>query len=327
MFALVAKAKHVLSPAETTSTSSHVNYRYLSTPQKVQRLRQLSQKNRQLREKIRRLQRKLDKVYETSSVLLDDETSQDLQDIMDQQDSSVQAKYQEDSFEAIFWRHQKHSLSKKGKDKNGNRWHPLMIRWCLYLRHCSSKAYEVIRESGCIALPSQRTLRDYSNAVKAGAGFSSELDEQLLQASKLMTSASYHALVFILLDEMHIREELVFDKHTGKLIGFVDLGSVNNHLSQFEQLLSTEDDCGNDGKSDDTDNEIPLAKSMMVFMVRGIFTTLRFPYALFPCCSLVGEQLFSPFWECVFRLERIGFKVYHVYLYNDITFLIHHVHV
>ncbi len=56
-----------------------------------------------------------------------------------------------------------------------------MIRWCLYLRHCSNKAYDTIRES---ALPSQRTLRDYSNAVKADAGFSSEVDQQLLQASK-----------------------------------------------------------------------------------------------------------------------------------------------
>lgn len=28
------KAKHVLSPAEKTSTSSHVNYRYLSTQRK-----------------------------------------------------------------------------------------------------------------------------------------------------------------------------------------------------------------------------------------------------------------------------------------------------
>lgn len=241
---------------------------------------------------------------ETCSIVLDNETSHDLEAIIEERDKSVQSNFPEDSFEAIFWNHQKQSLLKQGKERNGNRWHPLMIRWCLFLRHCSSQAYDTIRESGCISLPSQRTLRDYSNAVAAGAGFSEEVDEQLLEASKLSTPtpSSYQSLVFVLMDEMHIREELVFNKHTGKFVSFADLGSINNHLSRFEELLSLED----------ADNISPpaVAKSMMVFMVRGIFTTLRFPYALFPCCNVTGEQLFSPFWECVFRLERLGFQVW-----------------
>lgn len=173
-----------------------------------------------------------------------------------------------------------------------------MIKWCLYLRHFSSKAYNAIRDSGCVVLPSQRTLRDYSSAIKAEAGFSPEVDGQLLQAAQLQTMPASHKLIVILLDEMYIREELVYDKHSGKLIGF---GNVNNHLSRFEDLLIGEED------------EPPspsLAKSMMVFMVRGIFSSLKFPYAMFPCLRLAGEQLFSPFWECVFRLERIGLKVH-----------------
>ena len=60
-----------------------------------------------------------------------------------------------------------------------------MIRWCLYLRHLSGSAYELIRESGKIKLPSQRTLRDYTYITKAKAGFSSDVDEQLMKASKL----------------------------------------------------------------------------------------------------------------------------------------------
>ncbi len=47
----------------------------------------------------------------------------------------------------------------------------------------------------------------------------------------------------------------------------------------------------------------------MVFMVRGLFTRLRFPYAQFPCCSVTGELLFNPFWEAVIRLERMELKV------------------
>ena len=139
-----------------------------------------------------------------------------------------------------------------------------MIRWCLYLRHYSSKAYD---DSGCIVLPSQRTLRD---SIRADAGFSSEVDQQLLQATKLSTSPSYHALQLLLMDEMHIQEELVYNKHNGKLVGFVNLGDTNNHLARFEQLLS---------EDDDATYKTPLAKSMLVFMVKGIFTALKFPYA------------------------------------------------
>ncbi len=183
-----------------------------------------------------------------------------------------------------------------------------MIKWCLYLRYQSNKAYETLRDSGLIALPSQRTLRDYSNAVKAGADFSSDVDNQLLQAAHLVDSPSYHSLVGILIDEMHIREDLVYDKHTGQLIGFVNLGSINNHLAQFEQSLSQDDAESNTPVLAESNTPV-LAKSMVVLMVRGLFTTLKFPFAQFPCSSLTGEKLFYPFWETMFRLERLGFKV------------------
>ena len=97
---------------------------------------------------------------------------------------------------------------------------------------------------------------------------------------------------------MSIKEDLVYDKHTGQVIGFVNLGEVNNHLLLFEQLLN------------DKEDDPVLAKSMMAFMVKGLFTSLRFPYVHFPCTSISGEQIFSPFWQSVFRLEKMGFKVY-----------------
>ena len=31
------------------------------------------------------------------------------------------------------------------------------------------------------------------------------------------------------MDEMHIREDLVYDKHTGALIGFANIGDINCH--------------------------------------------------------------------------------------------------
>ena len=110
----------------------------------------------------------------------------------------------------------------------------------------------------------------------------------------------WEKLVVVLLDEMYVREDLVFKKQTRKLIGFTSLGSVNDHLS-FEKSVTN-------GTEDDPVNA--LAKTMMVFMVRGLFSRLYYPYAQFPCCAVTGELLYHPFWEAVYRLGRMQFKVH-----------------
>ena len=170
-----------------------------------------------------------------------------------------------------------------------------MIRYCLYIRHLSSKAYyETLRSSGVLQLPSQRTLRDYSHCIRAEAGFSTAVDKQLQSACRIKSCQDYEKLVILLLNEIHIKESLVFYKNTGRLIGFTDLGYITNHLIAYERSIELND------KSH---------KSMMVMMVRGLFSNLRYPYAQFPCSSITGEQLFQPFWEAIYRLERMCLKV------------------
>ena len=34
----------------------------------------------------------------------------------------------------------------------------------------------------------------------------------------------------LLIDEIYVKEDLVYDKHTGALIGFTFLGETNDHL-------------------------------------------------------------------------------------------------
>uniref|UniRef100_A0A1X7TYC1 Transposable element P transposase-like RNase H domain-containing protein n=1 Tax=Amphimedon queenslandica TaxID=400682 RepID=A0A1X7TYC1_AMPQE len=48
---------------------------------------------------------------------------------------------------------------------------------------------------------------------------------------------------------------------------------------------------------------------MMVLMVKELFTHFRFSYLQLPCSTITGDLIFEPFWETIFRLERIGFKV------------------
>ena len=39
----------------------------------------------------------------------------------------------------------------------------------------------------------------------------------------------------LLMDEMKIKKGLVFNKHTGTLVGFVDLGSVNQDIDKVKR--------------------------------------------------------------------------------------------
>lgn len=166
------------------------------------------------------------------------------------------------------------------------------------MRHLSSGAYEALRTSGCVKLPSQRTLRDYTHYVCACSGFSDDVDKQLIEAAKVQTCEEFQKYVVLVMDEMHIKEDLVYDKHSGELVGLVNLGEMNDHLIQFERQVEHS-----------TCDYEPLANSMVVIMVRGLFTHLQFPYAQFPCTSVTGDLLFDPFWEAVSRLERCGLKV------------------
>ena len=177
-----------------------------------------------------------------------------------------------------------------------------MIRFCLYLRHQSGKAYETLRDSGCIRLPSQRTLRYYSHAVKAEPGFSKEVDLELTVAAKVMMCKEWEKLVVILLDEMYIKEDLAYNKHSGTLIGFTNLCEVNDHLLAFERSLEQD-------SSRSSGTCTTLAKSDMAFTVQGIFSSLRYRYAHFLCSTVSGDLLCQPFWEAVYHLERIGLKV------------------
>lgn len=84
----------------------------------------------------------------------------------------------------------------------------------------------------------------------------------------------------------------------GAIVGFCNLGDVTSHLIALEKQERSESPC-----------EEGLANSMLVLLVRGLFSNLLFPYAQFPCTALSGEQMYDPVWEAVHRLELCGFKV------------------
>lgn len=99
-----------------------------------------------------------------------------------------------------------------------------------------------MRQSGCVKLLSQAMLRDYTHYIPAKIGFSTDVDQNLHDVAFLTNELNKY--VVLIMDEVHIKNDLVYDKHQGCLIGFVDLGSTNNRLLEFENAL-----CGEKGQS------------------------------------------------------------------------------
>ena len=132
--------------------------------------------------------------------------------------------------------------------------------------------------------------------MKSGAGFSDSVDKDLMKEAKLDTAWDFQRHVCLVFDEVKIKEDLVYDKHLCQIIGFVNLGEVNNQLLELERSEK--------GKPEEC-----IAKNMIVFMVRNLFAKLEYPYAQFPCSSLSADLIFPLVWDCVKRLESLGFYV------------------
>ena len=107
-----------------------------------------------------------------------------------------------------------------------------MIKWCLSIKLKSSGVYESMHEF--LTLPSSRTLRDYTHYIKASTGFQPEVTEQLMKEAKLKTLKDFEKNVVLVFDKVKIKDSLVYDKHGVRIIGFIDVGDINNELLSFE---------------------------------------------------------------------------------------------
>ncbi len=280
---------------KSATASKFANNRYLSTPQKTDKLKGLQEKASSAEKEVKKLRDRIQHSSETNGINVDSSLHQDLRSIMNENNGNIREQFPEGSFRRLFWDQQFQSAQLN--DARQMRWHPTMIKWCLNLKLLSSAAYHSMRTSGFMKLPSERTLRDYTHFFKSKSGFQVEVDQMLKKEAQLDSIPDWKKYVVLLFDEMKVKESLVYDKHTAQVIGFIELGEVNNHLTQLEQACTHQD------------TPHPVATHVLALMVRGIFSTLRFPFAHFPSGAISSDQLFPIMWEAVERLERLGFKV------------------
>ena len=68
----------------------------------------------------------------------------------------------------------------------------MIIRFCLSIASKSPSAYEELRSSNILRLPSRKTLRDYRNAIHPKVGFNKDVIEELkTQTEKLFDTQRF----------------------------------------------------------------------------------------------------------------------------------------
>ena len=89
---------------------------------------------------------------------------------------------------------------------------------------------------------------------------------------------------------MKIQENLVWDKHSGKFIGYVDLAEFNlNHAT----LLKVEE----------------IATHVLVFLIRSIANLLKFSLANFATTGATATKMFLLLWKAMSICEMNMLKV------------------
>ena len=137
--------------------------------------------------------------------------------------------------------------------------------------------------------------------MRAGVVFFPEVDKQLVKEADVHDEK--YRFIVLCWDEMKVKESLVFNKHTCELVGFTDIGDINNELAKLKQECDSNFEQRCPGE---------IASHMLIFMVRGMFSSLKFPYAHFSTKGVTADQLYPIVWEVVRHLEACGL--------NDIAF-------
>ena len=182
-----------LSPSKRQSTSSKINMRWLSTPEKSKRYAELRGRLDAKSKEVKRLKERVNAILDKNNVPLDPSLHSDFKSIMHEMSAKVREKYAEDSFKRLFWEEQLKLASVKNSRQI--RWHPAIIKWCLHLKFISSGAYHALRGSGLITLPSERTLRDYTHFIRAGVGFIPEVDAQLVKEAAMTSEKDRYVVL------------------------------------------------------------------------------------------------------------------------------------
>ena len=108
-------------------------------------------------------------------------------------------------------------------------------------------------------------------------GFSPDIIKQLRDDVSFEQLKTYEKHLNLLFDEMKIKSGLVYNKPSGTMVGFTELGDINEELNQFERTVSGE--------------VVPtrLATHVLCIMARGLVKHINYPIGYFSSCQFDSD--------------------------------------
>ena len=260
-------------------------------PEKLAKIASLRKRACVAEQEVAKLKERIHKLTEKEGEVIDSSLHSDMVQIMRENTDTIKSTYPEGSFARLLWEEQLKATTQSSSKHV--RWHPTIIKWCLNLKLLSSSTYHALRTSGFLKLPLERTLRDYTHYFDSKPGFQDEVDHQLAEEANLASLPESRKYVAILIDEMKIKEGLVYNKVSEEIVGFINQGDINDDLLKLEQR----------------GEHPPIAKYVLVLMVRGLLFKLVYPYGHFGTSGVSGDLLYPIVWEAIRRLEANGLKM------------------
>ncbi|XP_052130160.1 uncharacterized protein LOC127751122 [Frankliniella occidentalis] len=270
----------------------HPNVPNAAMPEKHKNKKLINQQKlvKSQRRKLDRQATKIQELLAKEAVLVDKDTSDDFLEILSTADLTEE--------QSLFLQQQ--MKASKVKKACGMRWHPTMIRFALQIYMNSKKVYASLQQTGMIRLPSQRTLFDYSHVkpVKEGVDYTTVefIHKRIVQEFK-EDYQKYHVLMC---DEMYISKNLVYEKSTGRIVGFANVSEVREELQALKSFLNNEDP---------SKVSQHIASKILSFMVKGVATNVKEVVASFTVDQLTKEHLYAWSWEVIGKLEAAGVEV------------------
>jgi hypothetical protein len=275
---IIRSKEQSTSQVSRVDPSSKVQLKSLSKEELLTRSRKMRKEINSKTSECKRLSARLAKLIECESISVETETSDLCQSLI----SSSVSQFEPDSMKKLFLEQQ---LKANSVNKSAlMRWHPSIIRWCLVVHNKSKAAYQYMRDSEVVNLPSERTLRDYVAFRQMETG---------TQCYEIMNVAQKYGQqdVALCFDEMKVKEGLVYCPHSGKLTGYVDTLDADSLLDVTSKSLEK------------------IATHALAFQIRGLKSDLQSVVGTYATSSLNAEGLYLRFWETVANLELAGFRV------------------
>lgn len=227
--------------------------------------------------------KKIRSLIEKDGIAVDDELSRDLSDIIkDLKLSPVQQQFVQEQTELA-----------NLKKSFGMRWNSTLIRFALLKKSASSEKYT---GTGMITLPSGRRLFNFSQVLFRMKEFQKASVDELL---KRVSSKPYQDYYNLMLDEIDVSNNLVFQKSNGELIGFVKLSDVQTEMEKLEDYINL----------DKPITSKPVTCKILMFMIRGISNGIKEAIALFASDNVPKEMVYNMTWDLIGTLEQSGMKV------------------